>query len=168
MSDPAKAKAMIAAAGYDGSPIPFSYPTTGLPQVDQMSQAVAFFLQKAGLNVAIDAQEADGYLNNWFGDKLNGMFIFAFAPSVMDADLPFNMLLRTGGQGYFSDKDVDGLLDKEIGQANPADRGASLSAISKIVNDKTYYAPLFIDVYIYGVTKGLKWTPRPDGMIIFN
>lgn len=167
-TDLAKAKAMIAAAGYDGAPIPLSYPTTGLPQIDQMAQAVAFFLQQAGLKVTMDAQEADGYLNNWFGDKLNGLFLFAFAPSVMDADLPFNMLLRTGGQGYFSDKDIDGLLDKQIGQADPTDRAASLSQISKIVNDKTYYAPLFIDIYIYGVAKDVQWTPRPDGMIVFN
>jgi peptide/nickel transport system substrate-binding protein len=164
----AKAKAMIKAAGYDGSPITLSYPTTGLPQIDQIAQAVAFFLQEAGLKITMDGQEADGYVNNWFGGKLKGLFLFAFAPSVMDADLPFNMLLRSGGQGYFPDKDIDGLLDREIGQSNAAERGASLSAISKIVNEKTYYAPLFIDVYIYGVAKDVKWTPRPDGMIVFN
>jgi peptide/nickel transport system substrate-binding protein len=163
-----KAKALVAASGYDGSPIPFSYPTTGLPQVDQMSQAVAYFIEQTGLKLTIDAEPADGYVNKWFGDKLPGMYIFAFAPGTMDADLPFNMLLRTGGQGYFSDKEIDGLLDKEISQGIPAERAATLSSISKIVNEKTYYAPLFIDVYIYGVAKGLKWTPRPDGFILFN
>jgi peptide/nickel transport system substrate-binding protein len=165
--DLAEAKAIIKASGYDGSAITLSYPTTGLPQIDQIAQAVQFFLQQAGLNITMDSQEADGYVNNWFGSKLKGLFLFAFAPSVMDADLPFNML-RSGGQGYFPDKDIDALLDREIGQANPTERAASLSEISKIVNAKTYYAPLFIDVYIYGVAKDVKWTPRPDGMIVFN
>jgi peptide/nickel transport system substrate-binding protein len=167
-TDLAKAKAMIGAAGYDGSPIPLSYPTTGLPQIDQIAQAVAFFLQQAGLNITLEGQEADTYINTWFTDKLDGLYLFAFAPSVMDADLPFSMLLRTGGQGYNSDKAIDDLLDKQIGQSDSKQRSATLSDISKIVNEKTYYAPLFIDIYIYGVAKGLKWSPRPDGMIVFN
>ena len=144
------------------------YPTAGLPQIDQIAQAVAFFLQQAGLNVTLQSQEPDGYLNKWFAGKMEGLYLFAFAPSVMDADLPFNMLLRSGGQGYSPDPAIDALLDKAIGQADPVARAASLSQISSIVNAKTYYAPLFIDIYIYGVTKGLKWAPRPDGMIVFN
>jgi len=167
-TDVAKAKAMIAAAKYDGTPIPLSYPSTGLPQIDQIAQAVAFSLQQVGLTITLNPSEADTYINTWFGDKLVGAYLFAFAPSVMDADLPFSMLLRTGGQGYFSDPQIDALLDKQIGQADPAARAASLSEISKIVNDKTYYAPLFIDIYTYGVAKDVTWSPRPDGMIVFN
>lgn len=162
-----QAKGLIKQAGYDGSPIILSYPTTGLPQIDQIAQAVAYFLQQAGITVTLDPQEAQTYIGNWFTGKLPGLYLFAFAPSVMDADLPFTMLLKTGGQGYNSDADIDALLAKQIGQADPAARAASLSQISKIVNDKTYYAPLFIDTYTYGVAKGVKWSPRPDGMIVF-
>ncbi len=167
-SDPAKAKAMIAASGYKGAPILLSYPSSGLPQIDQIAQAVGFFLQQAGLTVTLHAEEYDTYLNDWFSGKLNGLYLFAFAPSVMDADLPFNMLLRTGGQGYFSEPRIDTLLDQQIGQADPGQRAATLSQISRVVNETTYYAPLFIDIYTYGVTKGVTWTPRPDGMIVFN
>lgn len=163
-----EAKALIAASGYDGSAIPLSYPTTGLPQIDQVAQAVAFFLQEIGVTVTLDPQEASTYSNTWFSGELSGLYIFAFAPSVMDADLPFNMLLRSGGQGYADNADIDALLDKQIGQADPAARAATLAEISTLVTENAYYAPLFIDTYSYAVTPDLDWSPRPDGMIVFN
>lgn len=86
----------------------------------------------------------------------------------MDADLPFNMLLRSGGQGYANDANIDALLDKEIGEADSATRAATLAEISSIVTEQTYYAPLFIDTYSYAVTPDLEWSARPDGMIVFN
>lgn len=163
-----EAKALVAASGYDGSAIPLTYPNTGLPQIDQVAQAVAFFLEEAGITVTLDPQEASTFSNTWFSAELGGLYIFAFAPSVMDADLPFNMLLRSGGQGYANNPDIDALLDKEIGEADPAARAATLAEISKMVTEQTYYAPLFIDTYSYAVTPDLDWTPRPDGMIVFN
>lgn len=166
--DVEKAKSLVSEAGYDGSPIPLTYATTGLPQIDQIAQAVAFFLQEIGLNVELDPLEASTYSATWFGGELKGIYIGAFAPSVMDADLPFNMLLRSGRQGYNDDPEVDALLDKQIGQADLAARAATLSEISMIVKDKVYYAPLFIDTYTYAVAKDVAWTPRPDGMIVFN
>ncbi|ODT72005.1 MAG: hypothetical protein ABS75_05900 [Pelagibacterium sp. SCN 63-23] len=163
-----EAKALVAASGYDGSAIPLTYPNTGLPQIDQVAQAVAFFLEEAGITVTLDPQEASTFSNTWFSAELGGLYIFAFAPSVMDADLPFNMLLRSGGQGYANNPDIDALLDKEIGEADPAARAATLAEISNMVTEQTYYAPLFIDTYSYAVTPDLDWTPRPDGMIVFN
>jgi peptide/nickel transport system substrate-binding protein len=163
-----EAKALVAASGYDGSAIPLTYPNTGLPQIDQVAQAVAFFLEEAGITVTLDPQEASTFSNSWFSAELGGLYIFAFAPSVMDADLPFNMLLRSGGQGYANNPDIDALLDKEIGEADPAARAATLAEISNMVTEQTYYAPLFIDTYSYAVTPDLDWTPRPDGMIVFN
>lgn len=163
-----EAKALVAASGYDGTAIPLTYPSTGLPQIDQVAQAVAFFLQEIGVTVTLDPQEASTFSNTWFSGELTGLYIFAFAPSVMDADLPFNMLLRSGGQGYANNPDIDSLLDKEIGEADPAARAATLAEISGMVTEQTYYAPLFIDTYSYAVTPDLDWSPRPDGMIVFN
>lgn len=163
-----KAKSLVAASGYDGTAIPLTYPNTGLPQIDQVAQAVAFFLAEIGVNVTLDPQEANTFSNTWFGRELDGLYIFAFAPSVMDADLPYNMLLRSGGQGYANNPDIDALLDRQVGEADQAARAATIAEISALVTEHTYYAPLFIDTYSFAVTPGLEWSARPDGMIVFN
>jgi len=166
--DPEEAAALIAASGYDGSAITLSYPTTGLPQIDQIAQAVGSYLEAAGLTVTLDGQEAGTYSGNWFAAALPGVYLFAFAPSVMDANLPLTMLTATGGQGYASNPEIDQLLTDQIGEPDADARAADISGISTIVNENTYYAPLFTDTYTYASKKGLEWTPRPDGFFIFN
>ncbi|MDF2444345.1 MAG: peptide/nickel transport system substrate-binding protein [Subtercola sp.] len=162
------AKTLIAASGYDGSAITLSYPTTGLPQIDQIAQAIGGYLKAAGLNITLDGQETSTYSSAWFSASLPGIYLYAFAPSVMDADLPMTMLLKTGGQGYISDAEIDRLLSEQVADPDLTTRAADIASISKIVNENTYYAPLFIDTYTYGVKQGLDFTPRPDGFYIFN
>ncbi|TDL44013.1 ABC transporter substrate-binding protein [Microbacterium oleivorans] len=166
--DPEAATELLEKSGYDGTPIVLSYPTTGLPQIDQLAQATAGYLEKVGFTVDLDGQEAGTYSSNWFAGQLPGAFIYAFAPSVMDADLPLGMLTRTGGQGYFSNSEIDDLLVKEIAEPDADTRAEMLGRISEIVAENTYYSPLFIDTYTYGSAAGLSWTPRPDGFFIFN
>ncbi|WP_253259260.1 ABC transporter substrate-binding protein [Subtercola boreus] len=139
--DLAQAKSLIAASGYDGSAIPLSYPTTGLPQIDQIAQAIGGYLTAAGLNVTLDGEESSTYSGARFSASLPGIFLFAFAPSVMDADLPLTILLKTGGQGYISDAEIDRLLTEQVGDADNTSRAADIASISKIVNENTYYAP---------------------------
>lgn len=166
--DPEGAAEMLASSAYDGSEIVLSYPTTGLPQIDQLAQVVAGYLGDAGFTVTLDGQEAGTFSTSWFSNGLPGMYLFAFAPSVMDADLPLGMLTRTGGQSYFSDPEIDELLVSEIAEADPVARAEQLGRISQIVKENTYYAPLFIDTYTFGSAQGIEWTPRPDGFFVFN
>ena len=123
---------------------------------------------QAGLKVEFDAQEQTTYLNNWFTSKLPGVYIFAFAPSVIDGNLPYHMLLKTGGQGYTFDERIDALMDQQIAETDGDKRAELLGQIGEIVYERTIYAPLFNDDYIYGVAKDVEWTPRPDGMMTFR
>jgi peptide/nickel transport system substrate-binding protein len=167
-TDADAARELITASGYDGSPITLSYPTNGLPQIDQIAQAVASQLEAVGLTIELDGQEANTFSGTWFSASLPGLYLYAFAPSVMDADLPLTMLLKTGGQGYVSDPAIDELLAAETGEADETARADDFAQISALVDENTYYAPLFTDTYTYGVAQGLDWSPRPDGMLVFN
>jgi peptide/nickel transport system substrate-binding protein len=166
--DVAEAKRLVQQSGYDGSTITLSYPTTTLPQVQQLAQSVQQYLEAVGISVKLDGQEFSTFSANWFANKFPGLYIYAFAPSVLDADLPLTMLLKSGGQGYIKNSEIDGLLAKELAAADDTARDADIADISKIVNDNTYYAPLIADTYTYGVAKGLDWKPRPNGMILFD
>jgi peptide/nickel transport system substrate-binding protein len=163
-----EAKRLVAESGYDGTPIPLTYPNTGLPQIDQMAQVLAFFLNEAGLQVSLEPQEASTFINNWFIRDLPGLYVFRFSPSALDGDLPFSMLIRSGNQGFAESAEIDALLDKELAEGDQATRAALLADVSRAIQAGTYYAPLFIDTNTYGVAKGLEWTARPDGMIVFN
>ncbi|TCL79747.1 MULTISPECIES: ABC transporter substrate-binding protein [unclassified Curtobacterium] len=166
--DVAKAKQLVEASGYDGSAITLSYPTTTLPQIQQLAQSIQQYLEAVGITVELDGQEFSTFSSNWFSNKFSGLYIYAFAPSVLDADLPLTMLTKSGGQGYAKNAEIDALLEKELAEPDEDARNADLGQVSAIVDENTYYAPLIADTYTYGVTKGLDWTPRPNGMILFN
>ncbi|QKV19124.1 ABC transporter substrate-binding protein [Oricola thermophila] len=163
-----KAKELVEASGYDGAPLTLSYPTAIVPQSSQIAQAIAYFLEEAGLNVELDGREYSTMINDWFSSSLPGMYIMAFAPTMLDADLPFDMLLRTGGQGYTFDPEIDALLDAQLAEPDQEKRAEIFSRITAKVNETTSYAPLFSDTYTYGVTKGLNWRSRPDGLIVLK
>lgn len=166
--DVAEAKRLVEASGYDGSPIRLSYPTTTLPQIQQLAQSIQQYLGAVGITVELDGQEFSTFSSNWFANGFEGLYVYAFAPSVLDADLPLTMLTKSGGQGYVEDPDIDALLSDELSEADEDARVQDFGKISQIVADNTYYAPLIADTYTYGVTKGLDWTPRPNGMILFD
>lgn len=166
--DPEKAKELVAASGYDGSPLTLTYASAGLPQIDQIAQAVGFFMNEAGLTVTFDPLEYNTIINNWFSNQLPGVYIMAYAPTILDADLPFTHLLKSGGPGYSFTPDIDKLIEAQVAEPNSEERAKLLSEISKKVNEATFYAPLFTDTYTYAVANGVKWTPRPDGLLVFN
>ena len=163
-----EATRLIEASGYDGSAITLSYPTSTLPQVQQLAQSLQQYLGEVGVTVELDGQEFSAFSANWFANGFPGLYLYAFAPSALDADLPLTMLLKTGGQGYVSDPEIDALLTEQLAEPDADARDEDLARISEIVNENTYYAPLVADTYTYGVTAGLDWDPRPNGMILFH
>lgn len=166
--DPDTARELVTASGYDGEPIVLSYPATELPQITQLAQAVAGYLEEAGLTVELDQQETANFRTAWFGKEFPGIYIWQFAPSVMDANLPFSLLVGPGSTRYFTDDRVDALMAEQIGLADAAERAAVLEELLQLVHDEVYYSSLFTDVYTYGVSEGTPWTPRADGLFALD
>lgn len=163
-----EARELVEASGYDGTAIPLSFPTTTLPQIQQLAESVQQYLEEIGVTTTLDGQEFSTFSSNWFANGFSGLYIYAFAPSVLDADLPLQLLVRSGGQGYVTDPEIDELLAAELAEPDVEARDAIIAEISAIIAQNTYYAPLIADTYTYAVTEGLEWTPRPNGMILFN
>jgi peptide/nickel transport system substrate-binding protein len=162
-----QAQQLIADSDYDGSTIVLSYPTSGLPQISELAQAIASAMEATGLTVKLDGQEAGTFLANWFAGELPGAYIFAFAPSTMDASLPYLLLAASGHTGSFTDARIDELSTAELSEGDLDERLADFVEMSEIIADQAYYVPLFTNSYVYGVQKGIDWTPRPDGFITF-
>ncbi len=155
-------------AGYDGTPIVLSYPATELPQVSQLAQTVGGYLEEAGLTIELDQQETGNFRSAWLNNELPGIYIWQFAPSIMDADLPLSLLAAPDSTRYFNDDQIDDLMVEQIATVDAEERAELLGQILQVINDESYYAPLFTDVYTFGASEGTDWEPRPDGLFIFD
>ena len=88
----------------------------------------------------------------WGQKKLNGMHLFAFGPSIMDAELVLSSLYDKNGRVYWVDPQVQDLIVQQRAETNPEKRRALIGKIMQLSADNLPYAPLYNEVHAYGVS----------------
>jgi peptide/nickel transport system substrate-binding protein len=86
--------------------------------------------------------------------------------SGMDADLVWYPLLYTGQyQSYYSNRQLDALLDRGRATIDQAERLAIYRQAAAIIYDDCPLLPMFQPPQIYAMNAALNWRPRTDTMI---
>ena len=166
--DPARARQLVAASGYKGERIALQYPNNNLAFGEEVAQAIANYLGQVGINVALQGMEYTAFFPLWANRKLNGMHLFAYGPSIMDADLIIGSLYDSAGRVYWTDAKVDQLARQQRGERDPDKRRALIGEILKHSREALPYAPLYNEIHAYGIQDRIKWTPRPDERLFFQ
>jgi peptide/nickel transport system substrate-binding protein len=166
--DPARARQLVAASGYRGEKIVLQYPNNNLAFGEEVAQAIANYLGQVGINVELHGMEYSAFFPLWANRKLNGLHLFAYGPSVMDADLIIGSLYDSGGRVYWSDPRIDKLAQQQRGERDPDKRRALIAEILKLSRDNLPYAPLYNEIHAYGIQERVSWTPRPDERLFFQ
>jgi peptide/nickel transport system substrate-binding protein len=156
--DPAKAKALLAEAGYPNG-FDVELVSYVLPQYEG---AVQNYLKAVGINVHVThlqiqaaiQRALDGssplYMGSWGSYSINDV----------SAILPY--FFGGGGNDYARDPDIEALVEKGGSSTNPDERRKYYSeAISKIT-DEALWLPLHTYVTTYGISRTLNFKPWPD------
>jgi peptide/nickel transport system substrate-binding protein len=156
--DPAKAKQLLAEAGYPGG-FDVELASYVLPQ---WGAAVQNYLQAVGIRAKINqlqvqalvqrakAGELRMYLGSWGSYSIND--VSAILPNFFDG----------GADDYARDPDVQKWL-AEAGSSNDAEvRKKAYSAAIQRITERAYWAPLHTYVTTYGYSKQLDFTPYAD------
>jgi ABC-type transport system substrate-binding protein len=99
--------------------------------------------------------EYSAYFPLWSNRKINGMHLFAYGPSIMDADLVIGSLYANSGRVYWDDPKIEQLAQRQRGER---DKNTTRSLINKMLNE----------IHAYGIQDRIKWTPRPDERLYFQ
>lgn len=166
--DPTRARQLLKEAGYGGEKIAFQYPNNRFALGEQVAQAVGGYLSAVGINVELQGMEYAAMFPLWANRKLNGLHLWAFGPSVMDADLVLNYLYASGGTGYWIDPEVERLTSAQRAEGDPAKRQALITRIWRLSQENMPYVPLYSEIQAYGIREGLGWQPRPDERLLFG
>jgi peptide/nickel transport system substrate-binding protein len=166
--DPARAKQLVAASGYKGESIALQYPNNNLAFGQEVAQAIANYLGQVGININLQGMEYSAFFPLWANRKLNGLHLFAYGPSIMDADLIIGSLYDSGGRVYWTDPKVDQLAKQQRGERDKDKRRALIGEILKLSKEALPYASLYNEIHAYGVQDRIKWTPRPDERLFFQ
>ena len=167
--DPELAKKLVKESGYSGERILFQYPNNRYAFGEEVAQAVAGYLQAVGINVDMQGMEYSAFFPLWLNKKLNGMHMFAYGPSIMDAELPLRSLYETGpSRGYWSNPEVDRLIKAQRAESDPEKRKALISQVWKLSKENVPYSILYNEIQGYGIRQGVEWQPRPDERLLFE
>jgi peptide/nickel transport system substrate-binding protein len=166
--DAARAKQLVAASGYKGEKIALQYPNNNLAFGEEVAQSIANYLGQVGINIELQGMEYSAFFPLWANRKLNSMHLFAYGPSIMDADLIIGSLYHSSGRVYWTDPKVDQFATQQRGERDKDKRRELIGEILKLSKEAVPYAPLYNEIHAYGVQDRIKWTPRPDERLFFQ
>ena len=165
--DPARARRLVAASSYRGTPIQFDYATDGtVPLGSQVAQAIGGYLEAVGIHVKLHGVDQRSLIADWITHRFPGFYMFTYAPSTMDASLVTGSLIGPNGARYFTDSSMDALEHAQQAEADPVVRAHLFAEILRRSDEHVYYAPLLSDSYSFAIrTDKVSFTPRADGYV---
>ncbi len=168
--DPAKARQLLAEAGYpNGFRLTFMAPSGRYLQDSLVAQAIAAQLAEVGIEVDLQILEWGTYSNitNNRG-KLAEMYMLGWGNVAgLDGHFVFQPLLRSGDlNSRYANPEVDRLIDLGATVVDPAERLAIYRQLSRIVHEDAPWLFLYAQRDLYGQsTRVHGWEPRANEQI---
>ncbi len=166
--DPAKAKKLLAEAGYpNGIDVVLNSPSGRYPKDKEVAEAVAGQLTKVGIRAQLKVHEWTTYMNN-IAYRHGGapMWLIGWGNTTWDADGTLIPMFRTGQLlANYWNPDFNALLDDAQTNMDPKKRSQMYSKASRFFLDDPPAIPLYQQIDNYGVSRKLQWTARPDERI---
>ena len=169
--DPDGAKKLLAEAGYpDGFAITLHGPNDRYVNDDQICQAVAQMLSRIGIQMRVESLPSAVFFSR--ANKLEfSLMLVGWAPDTAEASSPLKAQLATydakkgmgtANRGRYSNPKLDALLEQGLATVDDAKREKLLQQATETGINDLGIIPLHHQVNLWGVRKGLVYTPRTD------
>ncbi|HME92924.1 MAG TPA: ABC transporter substrate-binding protein [Methylomirabilota bacterium] len=138
--DPAKAKALLAEAGYPRGIDAGDF--TAIPGFSSVGDAALNNLNAAGIRVRMRPMERAAFYAAWQEKKLRGLFLVAVGNSGNAASRVEAFIYSKGASAYGGYPDLDEWFLQQARERDPAKREALLHRIQRATIDRVMFAPL--------------------------
>lgn len=171
--DPQRARQLLAEAGHGGGLTVDFAVRTGYPKAEEITQAIAGYLAEVGIQTKMRLYDAAGYADASRDKTLPPLSFSGWGGGgQFHATNVLNVVLRCEGHsvvfgGYYCNPEMDRHLDEALRLWGGDEQAARqhLAEAQRIVHEDAGNGFLYLNTRVYGVKAGLKWEPRPDGML---
>jgi peptide/nickel transport system substrate-binding protein len=156
--DPAKAKQLLAEAGY-----PNGFDTELVtPDLPQWAGAMQGYLKAVGINARLSVLQVGAFVQRSLAgqDPLDLASWGSYSVNDVSAILP-NYFTFTGND-YVRDLELKKLVEAGGATVDPDQRRKAYSAAIKLITEKAYWMPMFTHTVTYGFSKQLNFKSYPD------
>jgi len=167
--DPAKARRLLAEAGYpDGLEITLDSPDGRYQGDKEISEALAGQWLKAGFKPKVQVAEWGAYFKRYLGKQFADAYLLGLGGPMQDADELYNLVSSKGRGLYYKNEKVDTLFDAGRSTMEPAKRRRIYSDLARAMVEDATWVFLMQQVDIYAMRDRVEWTPRPDQWMTFH
>ncbi len=165
--DPAKAKQLLAEAGYpNGLEIPFDTPAGRYVMDKEVAEAIVGQLAQVGVKAKLSVNEWGIHVSKIIEKKMEGIFLIGFGSTLFDADNSLYAWFRSGQRFcYYHTPAIDQALDDARAMMDVAAREQLYHATVATLVEEAPFIYLYQQEDLYGINSKLEWTPRPDELI---
>lgn len=162
--DPAKAKQLLASAGYPNGFKTTLDVTSSYPNAVALGETIQQELAQIGVTVQVENVPSATYFQEVPQKKQAPMYLLQWGSSqTLDADSAVYPILACN-QPYstFCNPKMQKLLDDERSTLNQAKRKQDFAQIEKLAIQQAPLVFLFLRDDVYGIRGGVHWTPKAD------
>ena len=163
--DPAKARELVKASGYNGEPVYLDTPVGRYINDKEVTEAMIPMLNAVGINAKLRTPE---WATLW-ADVQKGKtpFYYMGRGSVVDPSPALSQYFETGGSPRIgiSDPQIDKTLAAERVTFDPAERKKALNAAFKAIEDAAPACFMWRHQMLYGEAKNVEHTVDPGGRV---
>jgi peptide/nickel transport system substrate-binding protein len=165
--DPGRARELLARAGYPNGFTIGMHASEGRYARDrELSQAIAGQLAKVGITVRVRNLEVGQFTEGIFRKTTDPLVLYAFSDSDRDRTGNFSVSHESGQLWtVFSYPRLDELIARAHGTLEESERANVLRQVQAWMMDQAPAAYLLTLVDIFGVSRALRWEPRPDDVL---
>jgi peptide/nickel transport system substrate-binding protein len=167
--DPARAKRLLAEAGYpDGLEVTLDSPSGRYQGDKEIAEALGGQWQKAGFKPKVQVAEWGAYFKRYLGKQFLDAYLLGTGGPMQDGDELFNLVSSKGRGLYYKNERVDSLLDLGRSTMDAARRRQIYRDLARAMLDDATWVFLLQQVDIYASRDRLTWTPRGDQWMPLN
>lgn len=165
------ARKLLAEAGYpDGFALTLHAPNDRYVNDEQIAQAIAQLLSRAGIATRVEAMPSSVYFTR--ASKLEfSLMLVGWAADTAEASSPLKALLAsfstergmgTANRGRYSNPKMDAALEQALATVDDAKREKILQQATEIAVNDLGIIPLYHQHNLWATRKGVTYTPRTD------
>jgi peptide/nickel transport system substrate-binding protein len=147
--DPARAKQLLAEAGYpngfDAGDYSCDVAFSGI------AEPVINALKAVGIQTKLRPLERAAFFKGYADKKYKGLIQAASAAFGNAATRLEAFVVGGGTYAHGSYGDIDGLFREQAGELDPKRRGATLERIQQLIHEKAMFAPIWMNAGLHGI-----------------
>ncbi len=166
--DPARAKQLLAEAGYpNGFELTLTSPAGRYMKDREIAETLVGQWGQVGIKVNLVLVEFGTYMTAYRNKKLGPAYLSGVSLPLLDGAQFINTALASASPGgYFKDQQVADDIAAAGRISDETERAAAVSKLSAELFDKDAYVYLYLQRAIFGVAKRLEWTPRANERVL--